>query len=181
MRDMKIDQELIKMYIGDRSIVTLLYRKETFHCQLLKDSKDFILIRNCEDWHFREYIILLKKHIKSIKYGKIEMFRNGVFWSLEQKEYSAEWVDLYSFDSLLESIKNNYNLICIYGTTKSEDTFFVGRIVKYNSAYLYINQITPFGKLTKKEYPNEIDKITKISFGCKYSKALFDYAKLEKQ
>jgi hypothetical protein len=167
----------MQKYIKNKTIVRLLFDNNTYHCQLIKESDTFLCVKNCFEWYFSgEYIIFVKRGAISVKYGKLAAFRNRLFWSLEQNKDEIDWIDLSSFNALFESLKNNYNKICIYGTTKKQDSFYVGKIAKYGRKYLYINEITPYGNLIKRMSRNEISKITRISFGDKYSSVLFKYA-----
>jgi hypothetical protein len=141
-----------------------------------------MLIRGLDDWHFDGYIIHMIKNIKNIKYNKLEIFREKITKTLQwyQDDHSVDWIDLSSWATIFQSLKDNYNEICIWGATEEVDQFMIGVITKFDDRYLLINKLTIFGKITKSEYQIPINEITHISFGDEYSRILFEYAKKHK-
>ncbi|MDR2151250.1 MAG: hypothetical protein LBO72_00360, partial [Helicobacteraceae bacterium] len=123
-----------KEYIKNKAIAEIYVEGETWRYQLLKESDEFLFVHNCYDWHFCEYIVFVKKYLTeaSLKYGRLEAFRNRLFWSLKQCKCEADWIDLTSFNALFQSIRDNYNKISIYESTKKSNTFLMGKIAKYD-------------------------------------------------
>jgi hypothetical protein len=169
----------IQSYIDNRSLVDIAFFDEEYDAIILAHSQKFILLADIYEFSFLKNVIIVKEHIKRITYNKLQKFHEHLC-----KKYAncsdiknIEWLDLTSYQSIFQTLKDNCNEISISGDEEYVNQFMIGRITEYNDQYLYVNKLGVFGEISKEEYEIPINEITSISFADEYSKILFNYAK----
>lgn len=170
-----IENKKINRYIKNKSQVKLFYFEDEVYVQILKQSNKFILVGEIKDWHFDGYIIFPKKYISKIKYSKLEKFREEVMQ--EKIENNLNWLDITSYKTIFNSLKNNYNEIIIEGAEKKINQFVVGMIKNFDKYNLYFVKLSPYGKLDNTPIVIPKKEITCIMFRDEYTTKLFEYTK----
>lgn len=177
---MKQEDELnIDLYINSMAQVKLYYFEDEIYGQILKHSKDFILINEIKDWHYDGYMIFPKQNISKIEYGELEKFRQKILTPLDYQILGndIDWLNINSFQTIFLSLKNTYNTICIEGADNDVNQFILGEISEYDTYNLFINKLNIYAELDLKEIEIPIKDITCITFKDEYSRKLFEYNK----
>ena len=166
----------IDKFIKNENHVKLYYFNEEINCQILKQSKNLILIRDIKDWHYDAYMIFPKKYIKKIKYGKIEKCRENILLPLKKQEFTKEinQIDISNIKNALISLYKINQGICIENANNNY-TFIVGVIKKTKDKVLTIKEIDLCGQY-KKSIKINYDNITSIFYKDEYSTKLINYA-----
>jgi hypothetical protein len=176
---MRKSEQIIQSYIDNQSLVKVYYFDEEYDSVILANSQDLMLLAESREFSFEQYIIVIKNNIKRIKYGRLQKFHEHLLntYSNAAEINNLEWLDISSYPATFQTLKDNYNRICVYSKDKNIDAFDIGQITKVADQRFGFNVLTLYGEITKDEYTMPYDQITHISFGDEYSRILFDYAK----
>jgi hypothetical protein len=176
-------EQNIQSFIENRSLVKLYYFDEEYDSIIIANTEKFTLVADVSDFSFNGYMIFVKKYIRNIKYGKLQIFQEKI--TKLQLDYSdafdLKWLDLSSYSAMFNSLKNNYSRICIEGATEEVNQFMIGEITDFNEEFLYVRKFTVYARFIKGDYQIPIKDITRIFFDDEYSRTLFDYAKNRKR
>lgn len=172
-----IKDEKISQYVKNNSVVKVEYLSEEWTGQVLRDSKNFLLLHEIRDYAYDGFVIFNKNFITKIERKKYEKFTQSLMEKCAKKpEQSLKWLNLKSFDTLLNSLQKNHNKFCV-DTTDDENNFFVGKIIKYNDETISIKALDTFANFEDKLVLVNAKDIGYILFSDSYSKMLFKYNK----
>ena len=166
----------INKLIDSCSQVKLYYFEEEIYCQILKESKTLILVRDIKDWHYDAYMIFPKKYIKKIKYGKIEKCREKILPPLNKQQFIKEInkIDLFSIKNALQSLFECNQGVCIESANNNY-IFTLGIIKKIKDKYVSLKEIGLCGKYKTNLMKMSYKDITCIFYKDEYSANLIDY------
>jgi len=168
----------VSQYIESKSRVTLLYFNERIWCQILKESEKLILIRDIKDWHYDAYMIIPKKYIRKIKYGKNEKCRESILPELSQLPEKIEKLDISSIYSVLNQLYQMDQGVCIENA-RIDGLFAIGKIIKTKNKKVTLKEIDLCGQFKQKGLEIRYKDITSIFFDDEYSSKLFSFVKLK--
>jgi len=172
-----METKKIDNFIKNCNQVKLYYFNEEINCQILKQSKNLILVRDIKDWHFDAYMVFPKKYVKKIKYGKIEKCREKILSPLKKSQfkYEVSRINLYSIKTVLETLYKLNQGICIENANKNNYMFNLGFIEKIKSNSIKLKTIDICGKFNKRPIKIKYKDITCIFYKDEYSKKLIEY------
>lgn len=172
-----------RSYIENLSQLKIIYFNEEIYCQVLKESGDFILVRDIKDWHYDAYMIFPKKYIKKVKYGKIEKCREKILPPLKKYQFVKEIdkVDLSNIKNIMRSLFECDQGICIENSNEKNYIFTVGKIMKIKNNSIFLREITLCGKYRKKLRKIKYKDITCLFYKDEYSTKLINYAERNQQ
>lgn len=168
----------INKLIDSYSQVKLFYFDEEIYCQILKESKNLILVRDIKDWHYDAYMIFPKKYIKKIKYGKIEKCKEKILLPLKKQQFAKEInnIDLFSIKNTLQSLSKRNQGLCIENANDNNYIFALGVIKELKDNNILLREINLCGKYKKKSKKINYEDITCVFYKDEYSTKLIDYA-----
>ncbi|GHV02938.1 hypothetical protein AGMMS50229_00680 [Campylobacterota bacterium] len=148
---------------------------------VLKNSQSCLLLADIREFAFYQYIIIAKNAIDKISYNRLDKYHEKLFKQNFDctKIHNLEWLDISSDPAMFQTLKDNYNEICIDSKENDISRFLIGQITHFTNQYLYLNPLTVYGKISAAKHKIRSSSIMSISFCDEYSKVLFEYAKKE--
>jgi hypothetical protein len=178
-----MEAKKIDKFIDNCSQVKLFYFDEEINCQILKQSKKLIMVRDIKDWHYDAYMIFPKKYIKKIKYGKLEKCREKILPPLKKEQFTdkIDKIDLSNLKNALKSLVECNQGICIENVTESKYMFVLGIIKELKSKKIIFKEVDLCGELKKEYTAINYKEITSVFYGDEYSTKLIEYANKKKR
>ena len=124
---MKINNTNLDSLIKKEAVPEFVIQGERYAARMLYQSEHFIVGLKVVDWHFDDLIIINKRYLQSLRYGKQEKFREKVLLSINSinDREMPQWLDVASWAELLRSLESK-RLLCCVQSKKKDDDFRVG-------------------------------------------------------
>lgn len=146
----------------------------------ISESEKLLLIEYIYDFNMDGFKVILIDTITSVVRSEVEIFHDKIFKEEGIKSEFDNISDLpiHNWYVLFGAVMHTEKVIDI-SLGKTEDAFYVGRIIHVNDTFIEFQEISPTGEWDKDTVLIYYDDIIMASFQNRYSQILAKYSRGE--
>jgi hypothetical protein len=177
--------EKLKLHLRNYVKITRTVAKgvdETSSGYILNYSDDFVLMQEAGDFTLHAYIVLPVNQLKKIRHNKYDKcFKKIMIAEGEADKVGINYkIDLSSWQTILNSIKDIPLNVIVECEDPDIDTFTIGSILKITSKKTYIEHFDATGLIDEDPVKIDFDDITKLQFDARYINIFSKYLRRKK-